>query len=419
MKPDRGGERGPRVHLHLLVFEDQEEDVELSLYTLRAAGFEVTADVVMTLEDFEKRLGAGSYDIILSDYTLPHATGMDAFEIAQKLGSDIPFILVTGFLGDEKAVECLKQGVSDYVLKDRLARLPSAIRRTLREKSLQWERGLAEEALRHSEEELRQRNRELEEQNRRVEAASRAKSEFLANMSHELRSPLNGIIGFSEMIYDAKVGPVTGQQTECLNRILTCARHLLRIINDVLDLSRIEAGKLELRPEPVSISLLVAEACDSLATVAAEKHIRIEPSITAQLDAVVDPGRLKQIIYNYLSNALKFTTEGGAVTVAAKPEGSGNFLLEVTDTGMGISEADQARLFTNFHQLDSGKAKRFQGTGLGLSLTKRIVEAQGGQVGVRSEVGKGSTFFAILPRHPGKDKGDETATDSDSRRQSG
>ena len=418
MNPDSAGSRGPGVHLSILVFEDQEEDFELSLYTLRSAGFDVTADVVITLEDFEKRLRAGSYDVILSDYTLPHATGMDAFEIAKTLGSEIPFILVTGFLGDEKAVECLKQGVSDYVLKDRLARLPSAVRRALQEKSLRWERTLAEEALRQSEEKLRQRNRELEEQNRRVEAASRAKSEFLANMSHELRSPLNGIIGFSEMICDAKVGPVTEQQAECLNRILSCARHLLRIINDVLDLSRIEAGKLDLRPEPISISLLVAEACDSLETVAAEKRIRIEPRIPAQLDATVDPARLKQIIYNYLSNALKFTREGGSVMVEVKPEGSDQFLVEVTDTGVGICEADQGRLFTNFHQLDSGKAKRFQGTGLGLSLTKRIVEAQGGKVGVRSEVGKGSTFFAILPRHYGKGNGHETP-DSDRRRQPG
>jgi signal transduction histidine kinase len=402
--------------LRILVFEDRPEDAELSLHTLRTAGFTVAADVASTLGVLKQRLQTASYDVVLSDYNLPDATGMDALETMKSCGAEIPFVLVTGSLGDEKAVECLKQGVSDYVLKDRLVRLPSAVKRALGERQLRQERARAEEALRRSEDELRNRNRELEEQNRRVEAASRAKSEFMANMSHELRSPLNAIIGFSQLIFDGKVGPLTEFQKDAMDRIVQSGNHLLQLVNDVLDLSRVEAGKLELRPQRISVALLVAEACDSMAAVAAEKCLRIEPRIPAQLDAVVDPGRLKQIIYNYLSNALKFSEEGGSVTVEVKPEGSGEFRVEVTDTGMGISDADQERLFTNFHQLDCGKAKRFQGTGLGLSLTKRIVEAQGGKVGVRSEVGKGSTFFAVLPRHPGKENGDELPTDSDRRR---
>ena len=399
--------------MRVLVVEDCDEDAELALHTLRAAGFDLMADTESTIEGVEERLRANSYDVILSDYTLPGATGMDAFELMNQLGKPVPFILVSGFLGDEKAVECLKQGIADYVLKDRLVRLPSAVRQALREKELRQERAAAEEALRRSEEELRQRNRELEEQYRHVQAASRAKSEFLANMSHELRSPLNGIIGFSEMIFDGKQGPLTETQTECLSRILSCGRHLLRIINDVLDLSRIEAGKLELRPEPTSVSFLVAEVCDSLATIAAEKNIQIEPKMPLKLDAMVDPARLKQILYNYLSNALKFTADGGCVSIEVRLDEDEQLRLEVTDTGPGISETDQKQLFTNFHQLDSGKAKRFQGTGLGLALTKRIVEAQGGTVGVRSEQGKGSTFFAVLPRQPGKGTEDESRTNCD------
>ena len=391
-----------KIPLRVLIFEDQQEDVEMSLRALEASGYAVTADVVLRLEDFAEQLRGVSYNVILSDYRMPRVSGMDAFVVAKELRPQIPFILVTGSLGEETAIEFLKQGVADYVLKDRLARLPCAVERALEEKRLREERTRAEEALRHSEEELRQRNQELEAQNRRVEAASRMKTEFLANMSHELRSPLNGIIGFSELVYDEKLGPLADTQKECLGRILNSGRHLLRLINDVLDLAKIEAGRFSFQPEPVSISHLVAEVCDSLAALSAEKRIRLKYQIHPQIEAVVDPARFKQILYNYLSNALKFTPENGHVTVRVTPDGCDNFRVEVIDAGPGISKEDMAHLFTDFHQLDSGKAKRFQGAGLGLALTRRLVEAQRGTVGVHSELGKGSTFFAVLPRVAGK-----------------
>ncbi len=252
---------------------------------------------------------------------------------------------------------------------------------------------------RRLEEQLRGQNVALERQNRTVEAASRMKSEFVANMSHELRSPLNGIIGFSEMLYDGKLGTLPAQSREFLGRIQKSARHLLNLINNVLDLSKVEAGQLQLWPERVSVSSIVNEVTGILGTLAAEKHIRIEIDMDPAVDDVItDAGRLKQVLHNYLSNAFKFTGENGVVTVALKAEGATEFRLEVSDTGVGISEKDIPRLFTEFQQLDSTAAKRYQGTGLGLALTKRIVEAQGGRAGVRTVLGKGSTFFVILPR---------------------
>jgi signal transduction histidine kinase len=248
-------------------------------------------------------------------------------------------------------------------------------------------------------EEIRRRSADLELQNQRIQEASRLKSEFLANMSHELRTPLNAIIGFAELLHDDQVDVGSPQYKEFLGDILTSGRHLLQLINDVLDLAKVEAGKLEFRPESVDISRLLGEVTAITRTTAAQKRLRIEIEIDAAIMQVdLDPGRLKQVAYNYISNALKFTPPGGRITVRVKPEAADTWRFEVEDTGVGIAAADLAKLFIEFQQLEHGAAKRHQGTGLGLALTRRIVEAQGGSVGVRSTPGKGTVFHAILPR---------------------
>lgn len=240
---------------------------------------------------------------------------------------------------------------------------------------------------------------ELEEKNRLVERASRMKSEFLANMSHELRTPLNGIIGFAELMHDGKLGAVAENHKEYLGDILSSAKHLLGLINDILDLAKVETGKIIFRPEPVKLSRVVGEVRDILRAIAVRKQIAIKIEIDSAVeDVVLDPGKLKQVLYNYLSNALKFTGENGRITVQTTAEPGNCVRIEVEDDGIGIRTEDMDRLFVEFQQLDSTAAKKYPGTGLGLALTKKIVEAQGGKVGVRSEYGRGSTFYAILPR---------------------
>jgi PAS domain S-box-containing protein len=233
----------------------------------------------------------------------------------------------------------------------------------------------------------------------RMQQANRLKSEFLANMSHELRTPLNAIIGFTELMYDGRVEPTTSQHKDFLGHILASGRHLLRLVNDILDLSKVEAGKMEFRPEPVDLDRVVDEIVAMLRTVAARKRIRVEMSVDPDVrEVVLDPARFKQVLYNYLSNALKFTPDDGRVEVRAVPETGETFRLEVADTGPGINERDLGRLFVEFQQLDAALTKKHPGTGLGLALTRRIVDAQGGSVGVRSQPGVGSVFHAILPR---------------------
>ncbi len=248
-------------------------------------------------------------------------------------------------------------------------------------------------------EELTRQYQTLVETSRRVEEANRLKSEFLANMSHELRTPLNAIIGFTELIHDGKVGAISAEQKEFLGDILNSSQHLLQLINDILDLAKVESGKLDFYPESLDLAKVIGEVRDILRTLASRKRIAIEVAVEPTVAGVVaDASKLKQVLYNYLSNALKFSPDGGLVSVRALAEGTREFRLEVEDSGIGIKPEDLGRLFVEFQQLDASTAKKFAGTGLGLALTRRIVEAQGGRVGVESTFGEGSLFFAVLPR---------------------
>jgi signal transduction histidine kinase len=261
------------------------------------------------------------------------------------------------------------------------------------------ERNLAEVAARKVAQyamELRNKNEQLARALEAAHSATLAKSRFLASMSHELRTPLNGIIGFSELMHDGKLGPVSDDHKEVLADILTSARHLLQLINDVLDLSKVEAGKMEFRPEPTRIEPLVYEVCDVMRPLAERKRIGLSVETPADLTGVLDPSKFKQVLYNYVSNAVKFTPQGGKVAVRVTREPNAWFRLEVEDTGVGIAPQEIERLFQEFQQLPNNR-NADQGTGLGLALTRHIVEAQGGSVAVRSVLGSGSVFSALLP----------------------
>ena len=218
-------------------------------------------------------------------------------------------------------------------------------------------------------------------------------------MSHELRTPLNAIIGFSSLLHSGRAGALDPLHMEYLGDILSSSRHLLQLINDILDLSKVEAGRMDLRIESVDSERLVNEVRDILRGLAAEKRITLQTHLDPAVATIaVDPRKAKQILYNFLSNALRFTPDGGRVVLDIAPAGERELCIAVKDNGIGIKPEDMARLFVEFQQLDASTSKKYPGTGLGLALTRRIVEAHGGRVAVESEPGKGSTFRAYLPR---------------------
>jgi signal transduction histidine kinase len=230
------------------------------------------------------------------------------------------------------------------------------------------------------------------------EAANQAKSDFLANMSHELRSPLNAIIGFSEVLNEGLAGDLSSRQKDYCAEIFNSGQHLLSLINDILDLSKIEAGKMSLELERVNLTLLL-ESCLSIVREKALVHnIALRTSIAADLgDGMVDVRKFKQMVYNLLANAVKFTPDGGSILMQAQLDPSGQLEFSVADSGIGIAEKDLPRLFTPFEQLDSSLARKFEGTGLGLSMVRRLAELHGGTVNVDSELGKGSLFMVRIP----------------------
>ncbi len=242
--------------------------------------------------------------------------------------------------------------------------------------------------------------REIEDKSRQIEAANRHKSEFLANMSHELRTPLNAIIGFSEVLGERMFGELNEKQAEYTDDILTSGRHLLSLINEILDLSKVEAGRMELELATFDLPLAIDNARTFVRERATKHGINLDVTIDERLgDFVGDERKIKQVLLNLLSNAVKFTPEGGRIGINAR-QTDGSVEISVTDTGIGIAPEDQPKIFEEFRQVGTADAKKSEGTGLGLTLAKKFVELHGGRIWVESEVGKGSTFTFTLPEKP-------------------
>jgi PAS domain S-box-containing protein len=262
------------------------------------------------------------------------------------------------------------------------------------------ERQTAEERLRRVQEEYTQRlaetNAELEMTNRELQRANRLKSDFLASMSHELRTPLHTIIGFSELLAEQLEGPLNEKQHRFIQHIHKDSLHLLELINDVLDISKIEADRLELRPEAFDFTALVAESLASVRSLAEAKSHTLESACDVPTAVEADRLRIRQVLVNLLSNSIKFTPEGGRIRLEARVQHD-SVVVSVQDNGVGIPPEEHEFIFDKFHQVGATTKGVREGTGLGLAITKRLVEQHGGSIWVQSQPRKGSTFFFSVP----------------------
>ncbi len=238
--------------------------------------------------------------------------------------------------------------------------------------------------------------RELELRNQEVERANRLKTEFLARMSHELRTPMNAILGFSELLSEEAEGPLNETYKRFVSHIQSGARHLLTLINDVLDISKIEAGRTELRCEDFGAADALSEVLSVISPLADVKKIRVNSQVERDVQVCADRTRFKQILYNLLSNAVKFTPEGGSVWIANSQD-EDRLSFTVSDTGLGIAPEEQEAVFQEFHQVGTTTSGVKEGTGLGLAITRRLVELHGGAIRLESEPGRGSRFTFTLP----------------------
>jgi signal transduction histidine kinase/DNA-binding response OmpR family regulator/signal transduction protein with GAF and PtsI domain len=267
--------------------------------------------------------------------------------------------------------------------------------------------------------ELQQRAHALEEANVRLQELDRLKSQFLAHMSHELRTPLNSIIGFSEVLCDGLVGRLTPEQLECADNILGSGEHLLTLINDILDLSKIEAGRIKLDTQAFEVPRWLQEVQRTIGPLVEKKSQTLKIELAEDLPPLIaDPTRIKQVLINLLGNAIKFTPEGGSITLSCRLADPETMIFSVTDTGIGIKLEDQEIIFEEFRQSSSASVGETKGTGLGLAISKRLVEMHGGHIWVDSEYGVGSTFSFLLPVSSSEAKlgaARDTTTPSDSR----
>jgi signal transduction histidine kinase/ActR/RegA family two-component response regulator len=321
---------------------------------------------------------------------------MAALEMARRVRPDVPFLFVSGAIGEELAIETLQRGATDYVLKSRLARLPSAVRRAL---------SLADERRRRERAEA-DRDRLLESERvarAAAESANRMKDEFLAIASHELRTPLNAILGWATLLSADELKP------ELLKRGLEIIKRNAaaqsRLIEDILDISRIVTGKLQLHLSSVQPGSFIYPALEAVRPAASAKHVSIAVHVDVPEPIVGDPGRLQQVIWNLLSNAVKFTPPEGRIELNAHMEGE-RLSISVSDSGQGIDPEFLPHVFERFRQADPSATRRAGGLGLGLSIVRYLVEAHGGSVAVQSAgKGQGTCFTVTLPRNAELDVG--------------
>jgi signal transduction histidine kinase len=364
--------------LKVLLVEDNQTDGELVLHELRRGGFDVAGEVVDSADAFRQRLIETTPDIVLADYNLGHWRGMEAMEILRSEGLDIPLILVSGTLGDVKAVECIKQGATDYVLKDSLARLPESVRRALREAKTRQESRLAHEELARKVEELARSNAELEQ--------------FAYVASHDLQEPLRMVANYTQLLADRYRGKLDDQADKFIHYAVDGAARMQTLIQDLMAFSR--AGREESGVTSTDCNAVVKQALGNLQEAIHESGAIVTfeelPIVTANM------GKLRQIFQNLIGNAIKFRrTESPPVIHIAKERKGNRWTFSVADNGIGITAENREIIFAVFRRLHT--QTEYSGNGIGLAICKRIVEQAGGKIWLEPQAAPGSIFKFTWP----------------------
>ena len=393
--------------LKLLVVDDDDVDRMALRRALKGSGIDFELQEVDNASLGTQLLKAKLFDCAFLDYQLPDCDGLTLVQNLRGAGVTIPLIALTGRGSEETAVGLMKAGASDYLSKSKLSSdtLVRSIQSAIRIYKAELEVELTNQRLRETNELLLQKNRELEQQREQIQRknlqlieVSQLKSEFLATMSHELRTPLNAIIGFSQILMRQLQNTASDRQLDMIRRVLTNGQHLLELISDILDLSKIEAGRLDLRVESLNLSELLFTTVEGLQSLADQKQLALNIDLTlADAEIANDANRLRQVITNLLSNAIKFT-DSGFVSVAARDVSADCIEITVADSGIGIASENLPHIFNAFHQVDQTISRKHQGTGLGLAITHLLLEMMQGTISVDSKLGEGSQFYVRIPR---------------------
>jgi signal transduction histidine kinase len=369
----------------VLLLEDDPLDAELILAHLADGGVVCAASRVDTRDGFRAAL-AGPLDLILADYSLPTFDGAEALQLARRERPEVPFLFVSGAMGEEKAVEALRAGATDYVLKHRLERLAPCVRRALREAEDRAERQRLQDA--------------LAERARQLADADRRKNEFLAMLAHELRNPLAPILNAAQLMRLRGLGdPALAWARDVVERQ---AQHLTRLVDDLVDVARLTRGRVELRRQEVTLAEIVSRAVETARPLVQSRGHSLEVRLPASsLMLSADPDRLAQALGNLLNNAARYTEPGGRIEVWAEEAGPEEVAVHVRDSGVGLGPDLLPRVFDLFAQSERSLARSEGGLGVGLTLTRGLVELHGGRVSAHSNgPGTGSTFTVRLPTGP-------------------
>jgi signal transduction histidine kinase len=377
-------------HLRVLIVEDNTTDAELCLQELKSVGFSPSADIVETPRAFSEKINENCYDVILADYRIPGWSGMEALVQLKQTGKDIPFIVVTGALGDEAAVQCIKAGAGDYILKDRLARLPQAIFQLMEEKKLRQATKLAEQTM------LRQAVELEKARERRFQM----KAEFLDHVSHELRTPIAAACMFLTNTLDGLAGSLRPEQQDWLGKTLTNLRELHRMVDELLAITQLSMADHAFTPASISLADFAYQACSALREAAHAKNVQLIVKIASDLPLVhADSKYIHQILTILIGISLKAMDKEGTITLGGEIfDLDAHFVrVSVTDTGRGLDAEVLSTIFERFYQPRNAGYSSRQGLGVGLHVCEDLVARHTGRIWIESQPGQGTTFFFTLP----------------------